>query len=133
MVSSRPRTQKSHLKLERHELFFSRTLESNSTWKPVVSSRPRMQKSHLKRHELFFSRTLDLNYPASSSAGLNHQKSSKRGVRGVSSAISPFLGGPGTLHSSQIPKALSVSSVVTPKCVNNLQLSFEKNLDKSWR
>jgi len=37
------------------------------------------------------SRTANLNWPAS--AGLNHWQSNKRGVRGVSSAISPFLGG----------------------------------------
>jgi len=55
-----------------------------------------MQKSHLKRHELLFSRTAKLNYHAS--AGLNHEKSSKRRVRGVSSAISPFLGDETPLH-----------------------------------
>jgi len=50
-----------------------------------------MEKSHLKRHELLFSRTVKSNYPAS--AGLNHQKSSKRGVRGIYTAMSPFLCG----------------------------------------
>ena len=48
------------------------------------------QKSHMKRHELLFSRTVSLNYPAS--ARLNHSKHGKRRVRGVSNAISPFLG-----------------------------------------
>jgi len=44
----------------------------------------------MKRHELLFSRTVSLNYPAS--ARLNHSKHGKRRVRGVSNAISPFLG-----------------------------------------
>jgi len=50
-----------------------------------------MEKSQLKRHELVFSRTALLNYPAL--AGLTHLKHGKRRVCGVSSAISPFLGG----------------------------------------
>jgi len=54
--------------------------------------RPRMKKSHLKRHKLVFSRTFQLKY--ATFAGLNHKKSSKKGVCGVSSVISPFLGGP---------------------------------------
>ena len=53
------------------------------------------KKSHLRRHNFLYSRTAKLNYPAS--AGLNHQKSGKRGVRGVSSAIAPFLNGMDTL------------------------------------
>jgi len=56
-----------------------------------LQDRTKIQKSHLQRHELLFSRAAKLKYPAS--AGLNHQKSSKRGVRGDSSAISQFLGG----------------------------------------
>jgi len=71
-----------------------------STWCPApllcalrqrLNIRPRMDKSHSKCHKLLFSRTAKLNYPAP--AGLNHPKSSKRSVRGVSSANSPFLGG----------------------------------------
>jgi len=50
-----------------------------------------MQISHLKRHELLFSHTLRLNCLAS--AVLKHYKYSKRGVGGISSVISPFLGG----------------------------------------
>jgi len=52
--------------------------------------RPRTDRSHSKRCKFLFSRTGTLNYPAS--AELNHKKSSKRGVREVSSAISSFLG-----------------------------------------
>ena len=50
-----------------------------------------MEKSHSRRHELLFARTAKLKYPAS--AELNCVKSSKRGVRGVSCAISLLLGG----------------------------------------
>jgi len=58
----------------------------------VTVSRPRMEKSHLKCHELFFFRGF---------SGLVRQKQGsliwlhvKRGVCGVSSAVSQFLGGP---------------------------------------
>jgi len=64
-------------------------------WSDVICSLyvcvcPRMEKSLSRLHELLFSRTVNLNYPAS--AELNCSKSSKRGVRGVSCAISLFLG-----------------------------------------
>jgi len=58
--------------------------------------RPRMEKSHLECHELLFPCTAKLNYPAS--AGLNNEKSRKRRDRGVSSVISPFLGGKDSCH-----------------------------------
>ena len=71
-------------------------------------NRPRMETSQFKRHELFFSRIAKLSYPAF--ARLNHGTPGKKRVRGVLSAISPFVGG---LESLQpVPEKMRLEIVI---------------------
>jgi len=79
-----------------------------------------MEKSQSKRHKLFFSRTDKLNYLAF--AGLNHLNYGKRRVRGVSSTISPLMGG--------VLGHANTTGWRRPTGCSNLQVIFRKRATK---